>query len=298
MKSEAAHALYNTPAIFKHLAEKSLEQQGKEAPVPSMSTSSKLNTWGCPACGVKGQFYDVLDKDLVGCDACKTEFTWKWLAHWDGQTHPELKGKKPLPQTGHPSTWDNPWTPKNEDPDDQLYDLLEKVVAFREAVLNPDRVMTDEDIEHLMTQMFDTTYQISLPGNIEAQTGTLDVIEDEADLAPDIHDSKEAYHNQLLSAYNSGIITLDQAHDLLKAFGGDDPFPAKILHEGEVTPEVSPEVILSKVHDSVMYEFKDMTDGHITFDGENIDGLNFWTAEMLDHLENDTTDYIDPFGDT
>lgn len=237
----------------------------KEGPVPDSVTISKLKTWGCPACSVYGSFQENFSKDIVECLGCHTAFTSHWLITWDGTP---WEGKKGVLVGAH-------WMAAPNSDEDDFYDeesprapgletLYEKVILFREAVINPDRVISDEDIETLMREMFDASYSVYDP-LVEAKLELgKDTFED-VDLAPDTYHSATEYACALQGAVEAEKITQAEADDLFKAFGGPDPFN----------------------------EFKDMTTGSITFDGQNIDGLNFWTAEMLDHLD-DGEDFAFP----
>jgi len=208
---------------------KSYSGKEDDPAVPSMSINSKLQTLGCPACGGKSCFYAVLDKDLYGCNKCNAEFSEQWLAHWNGDAYTRLVGK--TVGVSHPSKY-NPFEEDLTEQEDRfgqkqkMVQLYEKVVAFREAVINPDRVLEDDQIETLMREMFDVSYSIYVPqvDNTLFESDTYDE-SGMPDLAPDSYSSATEYALALMNAVAEKVLTHEQAEDLFKAFGGPDPFP-------------------------------------------------------------------------
>jgi hypothetical protein len=220
--------------VYAHNKEVAFEaakafQKGEDLP-PNMTVNAKLLTWGCPACGSKGTFIMIPIQDAFECQACVTRFSHQWALKWNGQTDQNLKGLSHVgynpPPSNHPA-W---WGLDDEDQQEELTyrqkmeGLFEKVVAFREAVVNPDRVLEDEQIETLMREMFDLSYTIFVPG-VETKLGLNEDNVEDVDLSPDTYESATAYAAALMAAVAEDVITQQQADDLFKAFGGPDPFP-------------------------------------------------------------------------
>lgn len=260
--SQAAQEFYQEPVLIKFLKH---QEGGKASTMPSLNLTSKLNTWGCPACGAFGTFYLVPEYDQYGCEKCKTKFSGIFIEKWDGKPMPQMVGTVPA---GVFEDDEDDWDPiVDSSLGAKLLKLKEKVILFREAVVNPDRVTTDEEVERLLKEVFEVSYTLPV-GN------ELDDANEEIDLAPDSYDSQGEYLEQLIHAEKEGIITHQQGIDLFKAFGGDDPFESLPGIPQDMIDEVSgvPEVSKGQVGD--------------------IDHLDFAAAEEA------SLDWIDPFGDT
>lgn len=145
----------------------------------NVTVNAKLSIYGCPACKALGSFNQAPNKDMIHCLDCDTWFSMKWLMAWDGTFSPEMQGTHgPDPFESGPSSWEPYPVPANGD---SLYMglllLQEKVVRFREAVLNPDRVTTDEQIEGLLREMFDVSYTLPLSNDLDDEITPLDDVD-------------------------------------------------------------------------------------------------------------------------
>lgn len=189
----------------------------KEEEVPDITVNAKLLTWGCPACSKGGSFEQMVEMDWIVCHHCETYFAYPWLLKWDGHPAPQMKGTKPSVIFDDISVDEN-WDPiVDSSLGEKLLRLKEKVIQFREAVVNPDRVTTDEQVEQLLHELFEVSYTLPVGNELDDEP-------DDIDLAPDEYDSVEEYAKALCEAMKEGLITYTQADDLLKAFGGPDPF--------------------------------------------------------------------------
>ena len=161
-----------------------------------VSTVSELNTglkglmlkvlkYGCPLCQNKSGLHNTPNYDVYECISCGAGFTFQWLLTWDGESlqgitsptkypDPELEALLPP----EPNVINQTQT----DPRGYYEWLLEKVVQFREATLNPDRVMTDEEVEQLLADVFAASYQIPL--NPEIDPNPVDQGDDLLELEP------------------------------------------------------------------------------------------------------------------
>lgn len=166
-----------------------------EVMVSVTKAPEKLEKYGCPACKSYVPFTQNISWDGYTCSNCETFFGGLWLQKWTGDPHPELMGMQAPPPLYEEPT--EPAYPYMNESYLKLLSLHEKVVKFREAVLNRDSVVTDEDIERLLQEMFDVSYSISNPTGLEADLFVQQVMDTPADstvLGPGPFDDEGDFH--------------------------------------------------------------------------------------------------------